>query len=56
MDPYKNRRWVIILIIISIGLIFFLDFYVQVINHEWSHRAAKISLKTENLQPQRVHL
>lgn len=54
MDPYKNRRWVIILIIISIGLIFsFRLFYVQVINHEWSHRAAKISLKTENLQPPR---
>ena len=54
MDPYKNRRWVIILIIISIGLIFSLRlFYVQVINHEWSHRAAKISLKTENLQPPR---
>ena len=54
MDPYKNRRWVIILIIISIGLIFsFRLFYVQVINHEWSHRAAKITLKTENLQPPR---
>ena len=54
MDPYKNRRWVIILIIISIGLIFsFRLFYIQVINHEWSHRAAKISLKTENLQPPR---
>ena len=54
MDPYKNRRWVIILIIISIGLIFsFRLFYVQVINHDWSHRAAKISLKTENLQPPR---
>lgn len=54
MDPYKNRRWVIILIIISIGLIFsFRLFYIQVINHEWSHRAARISLKTENLQPPR---
>ena len=54
MDPFKNRRWVIILIIISIGLIFtFRLFYVQVVNHEWSHRAAKISLKTENLQPPR---
>ena len=54
MDPFKNRRWVIILIITSVGIIFSLRlFYIQVINHDWSERAAEISLTTENLQPPR---
>ena len=54
MDPFKNRRWVIILIITGVGIIFSLRlFYIQVINHDWSERAAEISLTTENLQPPR---
>ena len=54
MDPFKNRRWVIILIIISVGIIFSLRlFYIQVINHDWSKRASQISLKSENIQPPR---
>ena len=54
MDPFKNRRWVIILIIISVGFIFSLRlFYIQVINHDWSKRASQISLKSENIQPPR---
>ena len=54
MDPFKNRRWVIILIITCVGIIFSLRlFYIQVINHDWSERAAEISLTTENLQPPR---
>ena len=45
MDPFKNRRWVIILIIISVGIIFsFRLLYIQIINNEWSERAEKISL------------
>ena len=54
MDPFKNRRWVIILIIISIGVIFsFRLLYIQIINNEWSERAEKISLSSENIQPPR---
>ena len=54
MDPFKNRRWVIILIIISVGIIFsFRLLYIQIINNEWSERADKISLSSENLQPPR---
>ena len=54
MDPFKNRRWVIILIIISVGIIFsFRLLYIQIINNEWSERAEKISLSSENIQPPR---
>ena len=54
MDPFKNRRWVIILIIISISLIFsFRLLYIQVLNKEWANRAFEISSKTENIQPPR---
>ena len=54
MDPFKNRQWVIILIIISVGIIFSLRlFYIQVINHDWSKRASQISSKSENIQPPR---
>ena len=54
MDPFKNRRWVIILIIISVGVIFsFRLLYIQIINNEWSERAEKISLSSENIQPPR---
>mgnify|MGYP001258611744 CR=1 FL=1 len=54
MDPFQNRRWVLILIILSISLIFiFRLLYIQVINKEWAQRAAQISSKTENIQPPR---
>ena len=44
----------IILIIISIGVIFsFRLLYIQIINNEWSERAEKISLSSENIQPPR---
>ena len=54
MDPFQNRRWVLILIILSISLIFiFRLLFIQVINKEWAQRAAQISSKTENIQPPR---
>ena len=54
MDPYQNRRWVIILVIIAISLIFSLRLlYIQVIDKEWSKRAEQISFIKENLQPPR---
>ena len=54
MDPYQNRRWVIILVIIAISLIFSLRLlYIQVIDKEWSNRAEQISFIKENLQPPR---
>ena len=54
MDPYQNRRWVIVLVIISVSLIFSLRLlYIQVIDKEWSNRAQQISYIKENLQPPR---
>ena len=54
MDPYQNRRWVIILVIIAISIIFSLRLlYIQVIDKEWSKRAEQISFIKENLQPPR---
>ena len=54
MDPFQNRRWVIILIILSISIIFiFRLLYIQIINKEWSNRAAQISSKIEDIQPPR---
>ena len=54
MDPFKNRQWVVVLIIISVGIIFsFRLFYIQVINKDWSERASQITSKTENIQPPR---
>ena len=36
MDPYQNRRWVIILVIIAISIIFSLRLlYIQVIDKEY---------------------
>ena len=50
MDPYQNRRWVIILVIIAISIIFSLRLlYIQVIDKEWSKRAEQISFIKENL-------
>ena len=54
MDPFQNRRWVIILIVLSISLIFSIRLlYIQVINKEWAKRAEQISYLKENLQPPR---
>jgi len=54
MDPFQNRRWVIILTILCISIIFsFRLLYIQVLNDDWAQRAAKISSKVENLQPPR---
>ena len=44
MDPYQNRRWVIILVIIAISLIFSLRLlYIQVIDKEWSKELSKLA-------------
>ena len=54
MDPFQNRRWVIILIMLGVGLIFiFRLLFIQVINKDWSDRAAQISSTIKNIQPPR---
>lgn len=54
MDPFQNRRWVIILIMLGVGLIFiFRLLFIQVINKDWSNRAAQISSTIKNIQPPR---
>ena len=54
MDPYQGRRWVIILILILIGLIFvFRLLFVQVIGSKWSDRAHVITHSEKSIQPPR---
>ena len=54
MDPYQGRRWVIILILILIGLIFiFRLLFVQVLNTKWSDRAHVITHSEKSIQPPR---
>jgi penicillin-binding protein 2 len=54
MDPFQNRRWVIILIMLGVGLIFmFRLLFIQVINKDWADRAAQISSTIKNIQPPR---
>ena len=54
MDPYQGRRWVIILILILIGLIFiFRLLFVQVFNTKWSDRAHVITHSEKSIQPPR---
>ena len=54
MDPFQNRRWVIILIMIGVGLIFiFRLLFIQVIDDTWSNRANQINSTIKNIQPPR---
>ena len=54
MDPYQGRRWVIILILILIGLIFvFRLLFIQVFDSKWSDRAHVITHSEKSIQPPR---
>ena len=54
MDPYQNRRWVIIMILLLIGLVFiFRLFFLQVVNDKWTKRAHEISYSKKNIYPPR---
>ena len=54
MDPYQNRRWVIIMIILLTGVVFiFRLFFLQVVNDKWKNRAHDISYSEKNIYPPR---
>ena len=54
MDPFQGRRWVIILIVILIGMVFiFRLLFVQVIDPKWKNRAKVITLTEKSIQPPR---
>ena len=54
MDPYQNRRWVIILILLLIGLVFvFRLLFIQVLDPKWKDRARRITHTEKSIQPPR---
>ena len=54
MDPYQNRRWVIILILLLIGLVFvFRLLFIQVLDQKWKDRARRITHTEKSIQPPR---
>ena len=54
MDPFQGRRWVIILILILIGLVFiFRLLFIQVLDTKWKDRAKNITLSEKSIQPPR---
>ena len=54
MDPYQNRRWVVILILLLIGLVFvFRLLFIQVLDPKWKDRARRITHTEKSIQPPR---
>lgn len=54
MDPFQNRRWVIILILLLIGLVFvFRLLFIQVLDPKWKDRARRITHTEKSIQPPR---
>lgn len=54
MDPFQGRRWVIILIILFIGIIFITRLlYIQVLDDKWISRAEKITHSQKVIKPSR---
>ena len=54
MDPFQNRRWVIIITIFFIGIIFTVRLlYLQVFDSKWKERAAEITHAEKVLNPSR---
>lgn len=54
MDSYQNRKWVIIITIITIGFVFtFRLLFLQVLDDKWKDRAEDISYAKKVIQPPR---
>ncbi|MCB9194891.1 MAG: peptidoglycan glycosyltransferase [Flavobacteriales bacterium] len=54
MDPFQNRRWVIILSILTVGIVMILRLlYLQVLNDKWSDRSEEITHSEKSLKPSR---
>jgi penicillin-binding protein 2 len=54
VDPYQNRRWIIILTMLIIGVVFiFRLLYLQVIDDKWAKRSVSISISEKAIKPAR---
>lgn len=54
MDPYQNRRWVIILSILAVGLVMIVRLlYLQVLDSKWAARSEEITHSEKSLKPSR---
>lgn len=54
MDPYQNRRWVIILSIITVSIVMIVRLlYLQVLNDKWANRSEEITHSEKSLKPSR---
>lgn len=54
MDPYQNRRWVIILSIIAVAIVMIVRLlYLQVLDDKWANRSEEITHSMKSLKPSR---
>lgn len=54
MDPFQNRRWVIILSIIAVAIVMVVRLlYLQVLNDKWANRSEEITHSEKSLKPSR---
>ncbi len=54
MDPYQNRRWVIILSIIAVSIVLVVRLmYLQVLDDKWANRSEEITHSEKSLKPSR---
>lgn len=54
MDPYQNRRWVIILSIIAVAIVMIVRLlYLQVLDDKWANRSEEITHSEKSLKPSR---
>jgi penicillin-binding protein 2 len=54
MDPYQNRRWVILFTMLIIGIVFVIRLlFLQVIDDKWAKRSISISISEKSIKPAR---
>lgn len=54
MDPYQNRRWVIMFTMLIISVVFTVRLlFLQVVDDKWVQRSQKISISEKSIKPAR---
>lgn len=54
MDPFQNRRWVIILAILTVGIVMVVRLlFLQVFDDKWADRSEEITHSEKSLKPSR---
>jgi len=54
MDPFQNRRWVIILTMFTVGVVFIVRLlFIQVLDDKWAQRSMEITHSEKSLKPSR---